>query len=94
MDNARERGQRSAPKLDKETQFSFERSAESLQDNLTRSAPYWAASYTLVGAILLLGAIGYVLDRWLNTDPWFLLAGLTAGIVVGFNELIKATWKR
>jgi F0F1-type ATP synthase assembly protein I len=30
-------------------------------------------------------------DRWRGTEPWFLLAGLILGVVVGFYELIKAT---
>ena len=45
----------------------------------------------LGGAILVLGALGYAVDRWRGTSPWFLLAGLVLGVVVGFYELIKAT---
>ena len=48
----------------------------------------------LVGAIILLGAIGYGLDHWMGTSPWFLIGGLLLGIVVGFNELIKSVRKR
>ena len=55
--------------------------------------PAASASYTLIGAILLLGGIGFVVDRWLETPPWFLLAGLLMGIVVGFYELAKTVWK-
>ena len=53
-----------------------------------------AASYTLVGGILLLGGIGYAVDRWRGTSPWFLLAGLTLGIVVGFYELVKTVYRK
>ena len=67
---------------------------KSLQENVTRAAPAMAASYSLVGAILLFGAIGYGLDRWRGTKPWFLLAGLVLGVVVGFYELIKATKRK
>lgn len=70
---------------------SYAGSVKSLQENVTRAAPAMAASYSLVGAILLFGAIGYGLDRWRGTTPWFLLAGLVLGVVVGFYELIKAT---
>jgi len=70
---------------------SYAGSVKSLQENVTRAAPAMAASYSLVGAILLFGAIGYGLDRWRGTKPWFLLAGLVFGVVVGFYELIKAT---
>jgi F0F1-type ATP synthase assembly protein I len=51
-----------------------------------------AAGYTLVGAIILLGGMGYALDGWLETSPWFLLGGLMLGLVVGFYELAKTIW--
>jgi len=50
------------------------------------------ASYTLVGAVLLLGAVGYFIDKWQDTSPIFLLIGLLLGIVVGFYELAKTIW--
>lgn len=70
-----------------------ERTARSFQENLTRSGPVAAASYSLVGAILMLGGIGYALDRWRGTSPWFLLAGLLTGIVVGFYGLARTVWQ-
>jgi F0F1-type ATP synthase assembly protein I len=70
------------------------KSLESLQENIRRSGPAATASYTLVGAVLLLGGIGYLLDQWLMTSPWFLLGGLLLGMVVGFYEIAKAVWKR
>jgi F0F1-type ATP synthase assembly protein I len=72
--------------------FSFAKSAKSLQENVTQSGPAAAASYTLIGAIILLGGIGYGVDAWQGTAPWGLLIGLLAGIVVGFYELVKTIW--
>jgi F0F1-type ATP synthase assembly protein I len=63
------------------------------QENVRRSGPAAAASYTLVGAIILLGGIGYVVDRWWGTSPWFLLVGLLMGIVVGLYEVAKTIWR-
>jgi len=74
--------------------FSLERAARAFQDNVVRAGPVASASYTLIGAIILLGGIGYAIDRWLGTTPWFLLAGLLLGLVVGFYELAKAVWPR
>jgi F0F1-type ATP synthase assembly protein I len=51
-------------------------------------------SYTLIGAIILLGGIGYGLDRWWGTSPWLLFVGLILGLIVGFYELAKATFWR
>jgi F0F1-type ATP synthase assembly protein I len=70
------------------------RSLRYLQENLRRAGPVAAAGYTLIGSILLLGAIGYALDAWRGTSPWFLLGGLLLGIVVGFYELAKIVWHR
>ena len=69
------------------------KSLQSMQENIRRAGPVATAGYTLVGAILLLGAGGYLLDRWLNTTPWFMLVGLLLGMVVGFYELVKTVGK-
>lgn len=70
------------------------KSLQRMQENLRRAGPAAAASYTLIGAILLLGGIGFVIDRWQGTEPWFLLGGALLGIIVGFYELAKAIWNR
>jgi F0F1-type ATP synthase assembly protein I len=70
------------------------RSLRFLQENIRRSGPAAVAGYTLIGAIALLGGIGYAVDAWRGTSPWGLLAGLLLGIVVGFYELAKTVWPR
>jgi F0F1-type ATP synthase assembly protein I len=72
----------------------LERATKAFQENVTRAGPVAAASYTLIGAIILLGGIGYAIDQWRGTSPWFLLGGLLLGIVVGFYELAKTVWPR
>lgn len=74
--------------------FSLARATQALQENVSRSGPAAGAAYTLVGAILLLGGLGYVVDGWQGTAPWGLLGGLLLGMVVGFYELIKVAWPR
>jgi F0F1-type ATP synthase assembly protein I len=74
--------------------FSLGKSAKSLQENVTRAGPAAAASYTLIGAIILLGGIGYAVDAWQGTAPWGLVIGLLAGVVVGFYELVTMTRQR
>lgn len=73
---------------------SFARSFGYLQDSIRKSGPAAAASYTLIGAIILLGGIGYALDEWRGTSPSFLLAGLLLGLIVGFYELAKTVFGR
>ena len=70
------------------------RSLGHLQENIRRAGPAATASYSLIGAILLFGAIGYLVDQWRGSSPWFLLAGILLGLAVGFYELAKAVWKR
>jgi len=79
---------------DKDQDPFLARSAKALQDNAERAGPAAGASYTLIGAILLLGGIGYAVDRWQGTSPWFLIGGLMLGIVVGMYELAKTVWHK
>ena len=72
----------------------FERAAKSFQETVTRAGPVAMASYTLIGAILLLGGIGYAVDAWRGNGHWFLLGGLLLGVIVGFYELAKAVFTR
>lgn len=67
---------------------------ESMEKNLIRNESTIFASYGLVGAILLFGASGYVLDRWLDSNPWLLLCGLLSGVVIGSFRLVKAVRDR
>jgi F0F1-type ATP synthase assembly protein I len=70
------------------------RSVRAFQDSAQRSGPAATASYTLVGAILLLGGAGYAIDAWRGTAPWFLFGGLLFGMLVGFYQLAKTVWQR
>ena len=70
------------------------RSLRYMQEALRKSGPAAAAGYTLLAAILILGGAGYALDAWRGTSPWFLIAGLFLGIIVGFLELAKIIWRK
>lgn len=43
---------------------------------------------TLVGL-----ALGYYLDKWLDTAPWMLLIWLVLGVVAGFRSMYLETMK-
>jgi F0F1-type ATP synthase assembly protein I len=72
----------------------LERSLRAFQTNVERAGPAAGASYTLIGAIILLGGIGFALDGWLGTSPGFLLGGLFMGLIVGFVDLARTVWKK
>jgi len=79
---------------DEEQGAFLSRSLRFMQEALRRSGPAAVAGYTLLAAILVLGGIGYALDAWRGTSPWFLVAGLLLGIIVGFVELAKIIWRK
>jgi len=72
----------------------LERSTKALQENAERSGPAAGASYTMIGAVIFCGAIGYAIDAWRGTSPWFLVGGLLFGIVVGMYEIAKIVWRK
>jgi F0F1-type ATP synthase assembly protein I len=78
------------PVAKKDSRFSFARSVQEFQNNVTRAGPAAAASYSLIGAIVVLGGLGYAADRWFGSAPWGAFSGLMLGLVVGFYELVKA----
>jgi ATP synthase protein I len=56
------------------------------------------ASYSTLGLEMSLSvavgvAIGYYLDKWMNTAPWFLIIFIFLGVAAGFRSLYRA-WKR
>jgi F0F1-type ATP synthase assembly protein I len=71
--------------------FSIGRAARAFQGTVASAGPVAGASYTLVGGIILLGGIGYAVDRWWGSAPWGLVIGLALGIVVGFYEIIRVS---
>jgi ATP synthase protein I len=43
----------------------------------------------LIGAPLGGGVIGWALDHWLGTSPWFLLVLLALAIIVAFRNIYR-----
>jgi ATP synthase protein I len=53
------------------------------------------ASYSTLGlemglSVAVGALIGYYLDKWLKTEPWFLIIFLLFGVVAGFRSLYRA----
>src|SRR6267142_1523977 len=53
----------------------------------------YAAALSLFAAVVAGLIVGWLLDRWLGTRPWLLVAGLVLGAAAGFYEFIRATSK-
>ena len=48
---------------------------------------------SMVISIIIGLAIGYYIDKYLGTKPWFMLLFLIFGIIAGFKNLYKAVKK-
>jgi len=53
----------------------------------------YAAGLTLFATVVAFIGIGWLLDRWLNTKPWFLVVGLVLGSAAGLYEFIRMSSK-
>ena len=73
---------------------SLKRSLESLQANVEKAGPAASISYSLIGSVLMLGGLGYALDRWFGTEPWCLVGGLLFGFAIGMYLLGKEVFRR
>lgn len=82
-----------SPDADDRASF-LARTLKTLQANVESAGPAVAAGYTLIGAILLLGGIGYAIDARYGTAPAFVASGLCLGVAVGLYHLAKILLKR
>jgi ATP synthase protein I len=53
------------------------------------------ASYSTLGlemglSVAVGAVIGYYIDKWLNTEPWFLIIFFVFGVAAGFRSLYRA----
>ena len=66
---------------------------ENKQDINRKSGMAYAAAFSLFASVVsgLIG--GWLLDRWLGTGPWLLVAGIVLGAAAGFYEFIRITSK-
>lgn len=58
-----------------------------------KSGLAYAAAISLFAAVVAGLIVGWLLDRWLGTQPWLLVVGLVLGAAAGFYEFIRATSK-
>jgi ATP synthase protein I len=60
------------------------------EENVTRkSGLVYAAVLAFVLSTIVLMGFGWALDRWLNTSPWLVVAGIVVGAGVGFYQFIR-----
>jgi F0F1-type ATP synthase assembly protein I len=70
------------------------KTTRAFQETAEQAGPAAGAGYTIIGAIIVCGGLGYAIDAWSGTSPWFLVGGLMFGIVVGMWGLAKTVWHK
>jgi ATP synthase protein I len=68
-------------------------SEDDQQETNRKTGLAYAAAISLFAAVVAGLGLGWLLDRWLGTGPWLLIAGLVLGAAAGFYEFIRATSK-
>ncbi len=59
------------------------------KDYANQTALAMELPFTLVGAVIFAGLLGYFLDKWLHTKPVFMLVLGVIGLIAGVREVIR-----
>lgn len=62
---------------------------ESLNRDAQRMGWLYATALNFVISAAVFTVVGYLLDRWLETSPWFLVGGLVFGLVGGTVKFVR-----
>lgn len=66
---------------------------ESNEETSRKTGYAYAAGITLFAAVATFCGIGWLLDKWFNTRPWFLIGGIVLGSAAGLFEFIRISKK-
>lgn len=65
-----------------------DRALEAVRQGVTSAVSEgWVAGGSFFGSIMAGTVLGWMADRWMDTDPWLLVAGVTAGAYTGFHRM-------
>jgi ATP synthase protein I len=62
---------------------------EDQQETNRKSGLAYAAAFSLFTAVVAGLVAGWLMDRWLGTRPWLLVAGIVLGAIAGFYQFIR-----
>ena len=69
--------------------FSNSMNDDQKEEQNRRSGLAYSAGLVLFFSVATLAGLGLLLDKWLNFSPWFAVAGIVLGTVVGFYEFFR-----
>ena len=58
-----------------------------------KSGYAYAAGITLFASVAVFCGVGWFLDKWFGTSPWFLIGGIILGSAAGLFEFIRLSSK-
>ena len=66
---------------------------DSKEDTNRKTGYAYAAGITLFAAVAVFTGVGWLLDRWLGSQPWCLVGGIVVGSAAGLYEFIRISSK-
>jgi ATP synthase protein I len=63
------------------------------QETNRKSGLAYAAALTLFASVAAFSGLGWMVDRWLDTKPWFLAAGVVLGSIAGLYQFVRLSAK-
>ena len=63
------------------------------QEENRKSGLAYAAGITLVAIVVTFCGLGWLLDRWLGTEPYLLVGGIVLGSAAGLFEFVRLSSK-
>ncbi|HZN08731.1 MAG TPA: AtpZ/AtpI family protein [Pyrinomonadaceae bacterium] len=58
-----------------------------------KAAFAYAAGFTLFITVASFTGLGWLLDKWLGSDPWFLIGGIVVGSAAGLFQFVRLSSK-
>jgi ATP synthase protein I len=63
------------------------------QEENRKSGFAYAAALTLFASVVSFCGLGYLLDKWLGTEPWMLVTGIVLGSALGLFQFVRLSSK-
>lgn len=67
--------------------------ADSDQETNRKTGIAYAAGFTLFASVAGFTGLGWLIDSWLQTSPWFVVVGIVLGSVAGLYQFIRISSK-
>jgi len=65
------------------------KSEKIMGDTMRQSAVAMELPFTIVAAIVFPGFLGYLVDKWLHTAPWLMIAGGALGFLSSIVDIAR-----